>query len=333
MDPLTQGAIGAVVPQATQAKSNVRIAGLLGFLSGMAADLDILIRSSEDQLLFLEYHRQFTHSLVFIPLGGLLCAVALHWLLSTKWKLTYAQTWLYCTLGFATHALLDGATSYGTMLLWPFSEERFSWSIVPVVDPLFTLPIIGLVIVAGVRQKPFLARLGLVWGALYLSLGLMQHNAARDMAEQMAADRGHVPIRIVVKPSFANILVWRTVYETSDRFYVDAVRAGLSPRTYPGASVVKLDMAQDFPWLNQSSQQARDVKRFAKFSKDYIAKDPQRPSEITDVRYAFIPNEISALWSIELSPKASITDYVKYKTHRKDARASVGILWEMIVGE
>ncbi len=333
MDPLTQGAIGAAVPQSTQSTSNVRIAGLLGFLSGMTADLDILIRSSEDSLLFLEYHRQFTHSLVFIPLGGLLCAAALHWVLGVRWKLTYAQTWLYCTLGFATHALLDTATSYGTMLLWPFSDERFSWSIVPVVDPLFTLPIIALVIVAGIRQKPFFARLGLAWGALYLSLGLMQHNAARDMAEQMAADRGHVPTRIVVKPSFANILVWRTVYETSDRFYVDAVRAGVLPRTFPGTSVAKLDLTLDFPWLDQSSQQARDVERFATFSNGYIAKDPLRPSEITDVRYAFVPNEIAALWSIELTPDASVTDYVKYRTHREDARASADILWQMIIGK
>jgi len=330
MDPLTQGAIGAAVPQATRSASNVRIAGLLGFLSGMAADLDILIRSSEDQLLFLEYHRQFTHSLIFTPLGGMLCAVALHWLLGRRWKLTYTQTWLYCSMGFATHALLDTATSYGTMLLWPFSDERFSWSIISVVDPLFTLPIIALVIASGICQRPLFARLGLAWGALYLSLGLMQHNVAHDMAEQIASDRGHVPIRIVVKPSFANILVWRTVYETSDRFYVNAVRAGISPKIFSGGSVMKLDLPTDFPWLDPSSQQARDVKRFAKFSKGYIAKDPQRPSEITDVRYAFLPNEISALWSIELSPEASATDYVKYRTHRDDARVSAGILWRMI---
>jgi len=36
---------------------------MLGFLSGMAPDLDILIRSSTDPLLSLEYHRQFTHFL------------------------------------------------------------------------------------------------------------------------------------------------------------------------------------------------------------------------------------------------------------------------------
>jgi len=330
MDPLTQGVIGAAVPQATRSASNVRIAGLLGFLSGMAADLDILIRSNQDHLLFLEYHRQFTHSLIFIPFGGLLCALALHWLAGKRWKLNFRQTWFFCTLGFATHALLDTATSYGTMLLWPFSNERFSWSIIPVVDPLFTVPILVLVIVSGIRQKPVFARAALVWGALYLSLGLMQHNAAQAMALQIAADRGHSPVRIVVKPSFANIFVWRTVYETSDRFYIDAVRAGFSPKAFLGASIAKLDQQRDFPWVQPGTQQARDIERFTKFSKGFVAKDPRRPFEITDVRYAFIPNEISALWSIRLSPDANISDYAEYVTHRNDARKSAQTLWRMI---
>ena len=67
MDPLTQGALGAALPQATWAawtrhnKAQVAVAGVLGMLGGMAADLDVLIRSDTDPLMFLAYHRQFTH--------------------------------------------------------------------------------------------------------------------------------------------------------------------------------------------------------------------------------------------------------------------------------
>ena len=63
MDPLTQGTIGAALPQAL-GKKNLGIVAMLGFLSGLAPDLDIFIRSSTDPLLSLEYHRQFTHSLI-----------------------------------------------------------------------------------------------------------------------------------------------------------------------------------------------------------------------------------------------------------------------------
>ena len=163
MDPFTQGALGAALPQATCRKPQVVAAGILGWLSGMAADLDVLIRSSADPLLFLEYHRQFTHSLVFIPVGGLITASLLHWILRRRWKLEFRQTALFCTLGYATHALLDAATSYGTMLLWPFSNERFAWKIVSVVDPLFSLPVIALVVLSALKRKQVFARLALVW--------------------------------------------------------------------------------------------------------------------------------------------------------------------------
>ena len=129
MDPLTQGVVGAVLPQATAARGRFAAsAGLLGFLAGMAADLDVLIRSSEDPLLFLEYHRQFTHSLVFIPLGGLICALVLHGIIGRRRGLKFRQSWLFCSLGYATHALLDACTTYGTMLFWPFSDARIAWN-------------------------------------------------------------------------------------------------------------------------------------------------------------------------------------------------------------
>ena len=81
MDPVTQGVLGATLPQATVKKSHIVYAGILGLLGGMAPDLDVLIRSPNDPLLFLEFHRQFTHSLFFIPIGGLICALVLHSLL------------------------------------------------------------------------------------------------------------------------------------------------------------------------------------------------------------------------------------------------------------
>ncbi len=142
MDPVTQGLLGAALPQAGSKASTIASAGLLGFLSGMAADLDVLIRSSNDSLLFLEYHRQFTHSLIFIPFGGALCALVLHQLLGRRRGLAFYQSWIFCTLGYATHALLDSCTTYGTQLLWPFSDERIAWNTISIIDPLFTLPLL-----------------------------------------------------------------------------------------------------------------------------------------------------------------------------------------------
>ncbi|MGB1142034.1 MAG: metal-dependent hydrolase, partial [Halioglobus sp.] len=142
MDPLTQGAVGAVLPQAASRSRYAATAGLLGFFAGMAPDLDVLIRSGNDPLLFLEYHRQFTHALIFIPIGGFICALVLHAVFGHRRGLTFRESFLFCTLGYATHALLDSCTTYGTMLFWPFSDARIAWNTISVIDPLFTLPLL-----------------------------------------------------------------------------------------------------------------------------------------------------------------------------------------------
>lgn len=330
MDPLTQGTLGAVLPQAGTRRHLAGSAGLLGFFAGMAADLDVLIRSSTDPLLFLEYHRQFTHSLIFIPIGGALCALVLHQLLGKRRGLAFYQSWLFCTLGYATHALLDACTTYGTMLLWPFSEQRFAWNTISIIDPLFTLPILLGVLLAGFLQQPRYARIALCWGLVYMSLGLLQRNQAVAMGHEIAAARGHQVLRLEAKPSFGNILVWKTVYETEEHFHVDAVRATLYPRVFAGDSVSKLKVERDFPWLDSNTQQAMDIERFRWFSNRYVALDPIHPNRIIDIRYSLLPDQIAPLWSIELNPQAGRRDHAAYRTHREGSADVSERLWQMI---
>jgi inner membrane protein len=332
MDPLTQGVLGASLPQAAARRREAMGAGLLGLLAGMAADLDVLIRSPSDPLRFLEYHRQFTHSLIFIPLGGFVCALLLHRLIGGRHGFSFRRSVLFCTLGYATHALLDACTTYGTMLLWPFSDARIAWNMISIIDPLFTLPILALVALAATRRQPRWARLALLWALSYLALGWWQRNEAVALGEQLAASRGHGPERLEAKPSFANILLWKVVYEADGRFYIDAVRTGWHPRYYPGGSIARLDVARDLPWLQPGSQQARDVQRFSWFSNGYVARDPVHPYRVIDIRYSLLPNEVAPLWSIELDPAARTSAHVAYITHRQGARDSTGTLWAMLTG-
>ena len=72
MDPISQGTVGALAAQASSQDRNIAKITLVGCLAGLAPDLDVLIQSHEDPILFLEYHRQFSHSLIFIPFGSFL---------------------------------------------------------------------------------------------------------------------------------------------------------------------------------------------------------------------------------------------------------------------
>jgi inner membrane protein len=337
MDPITQGALGAVLPQSIRAKwsrnckNQAALAGLFGMVGGMAADLDVLISSDTDPLFFLTFHRQFTHSLIFIPFGGLIVALSLHWSLGRRWQLRFFQTVLLCSLGYSTHAILDATTSYGTMLLWPFIKTRYSWNIISIVDPLFTLPLLLSVVMAAMHNNANIARIGLVWALIYLCAGFTQHQKARQTAINLAVSRSHVPLRFEIKPSFGNILVWKSIYQAEDTFFIDAMRVGIAPQVYEGTSVSKLNLKRDFPWLMSHSQQARDVDRFDHFSDGFSALDPENPNRIIDVRYSFVPNEISALFSIELAPGEDVNKHVRYETLRKQAHKKLGQLWSMMI--
>lgn len=332
MDPISQGVLGASLPQALNRGERAAVAGLFGCLGGMAPDLDVLIRSSSDPLLFLDYHRQFTHSFVFIPVGGVICGLLLYWLLGRRWHVSLAESCLCATLGYATHALLDACTSYGTQLLWPFSDTRFAWNVVSVIDPLFTLPILVLVLTAGLRKRPLYARLALTWALVYLGMGLIQRDRAVAAGLELAAQRGHQPTHVEAKASFANLLVWKTLYASGEFFYVDAVRVGTAVKHYPGDRIKQLDVGTDLPWLQPGSQQAVDVERFRRFSDGYVALDPRHPDRVIDVRYSMIPNEVNALWSIELSPSAPPDGHVQYLVHRDTSTERNRVLRDMLLG-
>ena len=317
MDPITQGTLGACLPQSISQKRTVLIAGIIGFLSGLAPDLDVFIRSDSDPLLFLEFHRQFTHSLLFIPIGGLICA-SVFYLLLKKWHLlTFKQTYLICTLGYGTHGLLDSCTSYGTQLFWPLTNHRFAWDTISIIDPLFTIPVLLCVVLAALKKQPKFALVGLIWVITYQLIGAYQNHRASEIGYQLAAQRDHTPIRLEAKPSFGNLILWKVIYETEQGFHTDGVRIGLSTIIFPGTFIPKVNIKRDFPWLDSSSQQAKDLHRFTWFSQGYVSVDPNNPARVIDARYSLLPNESKGLWSIWLSPDATHDQHVEYRMDRE----------------
>lgn len=315
MDPLTQGVLGTTASQLVSRPEQKMAAAVLGFFAGMAADLDVLIRSDTDPLLALEYHRQFTHALIFIPVGALICALVFHWLFARR-RMRFAQTYLFCFVGYATHALLDACTTYGTQLFWPFSNARVAWNNVSVIDPLFTLPLLMLVGIGLWKRSTRWAAVGAVYGLTYLMLGVVQNQRAEAIAEQLITSRGHTATNLGLKPSFANIITWKSVYEYQGRYYVDAIRVLGSSRVIEGSSTEKLNLAKHFPWLDQNSQQAKDVERFRWFSNQHLGIDPDNPQRIIDIRYSLIPNRMDGMWGIELDQQAAPDDYARWTTTR-----------------
>ena len=319
MDLLTQGLLGAAMAQSGAQRQEARIATGIGFLAGIAADVDILIQSENDPLLNIEFHRHFTHSLFFVPLGALIVALLL-WPLLRK-RLSFGRLYLFAFLGYCLSGVLDAFTSYGTHLLWPLSDERIAWNAISVIDPVFTSILLAAAILAYKKYSHRAARIGLLLAAAYMSFGWLQLQRAETVAQSLVAERGHRAEELLVKPTLANLVLWRSIYEYDGRLYVDAVRVGLfsAPFIYPGESIEKFVLARDMNGLPPSSVLAGDIARFTQFSAGLVAIRPQQPNVLVDVRYSNLPTTVAPLWGIEMDP-GQPERHAKYTLYRDSSK-------------
>ena len=303
MDPLSQGTVGAAFAQSVANKNNIFKIGFIGFLAGLTPDLDVLIKSSTDPILSLEYHRQFTHSLFFIPFGSLIFAILIFPLV--KSSLSLKTVYFASLLGYSTHGLLDACTSYGTQLFWPFSIERVSWNNISIVDPLFTIPLLIFLGIAIKTKKKIFSFFGIGWIIFYLSIGFVQYERALSAANKLAAMRGHNAERLTLKPSFGNLILWKSIYKHKETFYVDAIRTAQSSTWCLGETVRVFDYKYHLPDLDKESQQKKDIERFRWFSQDYLGYDKEKKI-VTDVRYSMIPNQIAPMWGLTIDEQRDV---------------------------
>tara|TARA_B100001113_G_scaffold239297_1_gene196744 strand:+ start:24 stop:1037 length:1014 start_codon:yes stop_codon:yes gene_type:complete len=329
MDPLSQGTVGAAFAQSAADKNNIFKIGVIGFLAGLAPDLDVLIQSSTDPILFLEYHRQFTHSLFFIPFGSLFVAFMLFPLF--KKSMSIKTVYFASFLGYATHGLLDACTSYGTQLFWPFSNERVTWNNISIVDPLFTIPVLILLVIAIKTKKKIFSFFSIGWIIFYLSLGFIQYERALSVSVELAHSRGHNPERLTLKPSFGNLILWKSIYQHEDTFYVDAIRIAQSSSWCEGESIRVFDYHYHLPNLKKESQQKEDIERFRWFSQDYLGYDKERDI-VTDVRYSMIPNQIAPMWGLVIDEQRDVSEHAIWWTSRSLDQSQIDLFKYMLSG-
>ena len=330
MDPLSQGTVGAAFAQSTANKNNIFKIGIIGFLAGLAPDLDVLIRSSNDPILFLEYHRQFTHSLFFIPFGSLIVALLIFPLV--KRSMGFKTVYLASLLGYATHGLLDACTSYGTQLFWPFSNERVTWNNISIIDPLFTIPILIFVGTAIKTRKRLFSFFAIGWATFYLSLGFVQYERTLSTAIELAHSRGHNAERLTLKPSFGNLILWKSIYQHEEKFYVDAIRTVRSSTWCSGENIRMFDYQQHLPDLDEDSQQKKDIERFRWFSQDYLGFDEEK-NLVTDVRYSMIPNQITPMWGLVIDDQQDVNEHAIWWTSRSLEQSQLDLFKEMLSGK
>lgn len=223
MDSLTQFALGSGVGLAVLGRRvGPRQAALIGGVLGTLPDLDVLYPFDDPVDAFV-LHRGPTHSLIVQALATPLFGEPLVRLLEPlrrRRALTYAAVYL-C---FATHALLDALTVYGTRIFWPLSNEPVGIGSVFIIDPMYTVPLLVAVVWAMCLRAwtaRFRAGLAVCLGisTAYLGWGLIAQQIAASRAATVLAERGVEPDRLLATPTPFNSLLWRAIAVDGARYF------------------------------------------------------------------------------------------------------------------
>jgi len=208
MDPLTHLTLGACTGELLLGKKMGKKAMLFGALAANIPDVDTITGFfvPGDEALLL--HRGITHSFCFAVLAGLLLAY-----LFSKWytRIPYGSFALFFAAELALHDLLDTCTSYGTGLLEPFSHHRFSFHLLFVVDPLFTLPLLVGTLVLMIKRSYQRRRPGWASGAIAISLLYTGFAVGCKLQLDRAAT--------LTTPAPFNCLLWYCIKKTDSGYY------------------------------------------------------------------------------------------------------------------
>lgn len=332
MDPVSHIVLGASLGYAAFSRRLGRTAAAAGGLAAFVPDADIFIRSATDPLIAIEYHRGFTHSFAFAPVGAAI--VAALWLASPAWRYgtRWRLLWACSLLAYLSHILLDAATSYGTRLLWPFSDHRTGWDLISVIDPPFTLVLLAGLTWTLVRQRVRPAGIALAFAATYLAAGGVQHGRATSAQAALAHSRGHKPERGEVMPTLGNNIIWRALYVHDGKIYSDRIRVGwFSPATVREGWSLPLVRETELTPEEKARNERRSFQRFAWFSEHWVARSPRDAAVLADMRYTLSAEAFDPIWGIRFTAPG-MPNEVDWVNRSRDRQVSATDLWAEISG-
>ena len=222
MDSLTHFALGAGIGVAVLGRRiGPRRAAIAGALLATVPDVDVLYPFDDPVDAFI-LHRSATHSLIVqaaaTPLFGEALMRIYGGLREARWR-----TYLAVYLCFATHALLDALTVYGTRLFWPLSTEPLGAGSIFIIDPLYTLPLL-IALVWALCLRSWTAPIGrvlaicLAISTAYLGWSLAAQRVVEDRARTVLAEAGIEAERLLATPTPFNTLLWRVIALDGERY-------------------------------------------------------------------------------------------------------------------
>ena len=207
MDTITHLALGACTGEIILGKKLGKRAMLWGAIAANIPDVDIIpgyFMSGDKALLF---HRGITHSFFFALVFGVILALIAK---RNRPKIALGALVFFFCFQLALHDMLDTCTSYGTGLLEPFSHARFSFHLLYVVDPLFTISLLvaAIYLLWGAKSRLKWATAAVIISFLYVGVA--------TWCKTYTDSRVNASL---TTPAPFNTLLWFCIRKTDSGFY------------------------------------------------------------------------------------------------------------------
>jgi len=221
LDSVTQAVLGGAVTYAVLGRHLGKRATLCGMVLGTLPDLDVLIDFG-GPIENMTHHRGFSHSFLVQALVTPLFSRLLSRLPFGR-DASLIRWHIAVYLCFTTHSLADLFTVYGTQILWPLTDYPFAHSILFIVDPVYTIPLLVAVICSFlIHERDRALTLNVIMLGLS-TLYLVWSTGAKwviDHRIQKALAKRGISVQIFEStPAPLNTLLWRGVAVKDDQYF------------------------------------------------------------------------------------------------------------------
>jgi len=217
MDSLTHTLTGGVIARAISDEKIGKWGTIAGLAVGIFPDTDFVLGLFNHQF-YLEYHRDFTHSILLVPFYSLFFS----WLFMKISKRPHFWSFYkICLAVLVSHVILDLLTSYGTMIFSPFFDQRYSWDLVFIIDLVFSGIIFFpfLVSLFWRKRTQWICRGSIIGLSLYILFCCVQHERAMGLAKDFTKNINEEVIQVASLPQPISPFRWSNYVETKDKVY------------------------------------------------------------------------------------------------------------------
>jgi len=307
-----------------------RDTGKWGTIAGVSAsifpDLDMVLRPFASAEFMLKYHRHLTNSVFLVIPLSLLFA----WLFVKISRIRRFWTFfLIWVVELLAHTFLDLITSYGTMILSPLSDYRFTLDWVFIIDlylvSALLLPFIALLLWR--RRSQTLARASVVLAALYIAFCAYNHSWALSLAKSYARQKGMVTEAVASLPQPLSPFNWGNFILTEKKVYEGLVNLiAKEERSTEGGSFFSRFLARyqpvsrlhyrewdrfdNSPWV-EKAMGLEGVRTFSWFARFPVVRDRgivngNRRVEFFDLRFGSINGRRPFLYVVDFDGKGNV---------------------------